>query len=937
LIYDAAPGSSEYPAANYPAWDPSILYNIGDIISYNGLVYDCDQQNTGITPGQTADETGGILYWSQLGSYQPWDINGTYGPGDVVIYNGVLYVNIQSTNPPAHTPNNDHYWQTLNTYYGVPAIYPGNQTQVPDSVIQANEGIDNTPAFRGNIHARFQRFPLANFGNRIPSMRAELALGKGNGPVIWQSAELDGVGPGAALLNLNLPIETTDFLVACSRFRPNGGGPTTLPDDGVNTWQMFVGGDNRAIFYCANPVATPTLSISFWDNSGIGGITYDFGASVAVIRGASSYTKSSATGPILPLSVTNGLTSLTLSTGDILWLAALFTFSDENRETLDVGVLCFDPPGTYGTDLSAQAFEALNKSAQTDIVVSGIPSNRLGQVVLDICQRAGLDSTMVDVSLLTAGNVFPNDIVQGYAITRPTSAAEIIKQLMDLYFFDGCESDGKLKFVPRGLDPVITIPEEDLGLLEDDAKVKPEQIEQSQDLPKRVTIYYNDIGMDFQQGKQEKQRSSRIIKTRQQETIEAAVTMDPSFARQVAEKTLFLKWLERNSYITNLWRAIYALIDPTDVVRFVYGGATFQMRLTECLLGQGLATKLSGLGDNAKNYLSIVAGSNGSGFKPQPLILAAPTLLFLFDTPLLRDIDANPGGTGYYAGMSSTIVTWTSGTFFRSTDDANYAQVDTSSDAVPFGYAQSALGDPRSPWTWDRANSLTVKMSLGQLTGASDLNVLDGWNAALLGNTSTGVFEVIQFQSAVLNVDGTYTISKLLRGRRGTEGAIGTHGIGDLFVLLPTGMRHEKDPLSVVNQLRYYKAASSGQDISSLASQQFTNSGNDLRPYAATSVKGTRDISGNLTATWIRRTRIGGDWLDGIGTVPVSEDAESYQVDVMNGSTVVRTISGLSSPTASYSAADQTTDFGSPQASVSLRIYQMSAQIGRGFRKAVTV
>lgn len=49
------------------------------------------------------------------------------------------------------------------------------------------------------------------------------------------------------------------------------------------------------------------------------------------------------------------------------------------------------------------------------------------------------------------------------------------------------------------------------------------------------------------------------------------------------------------------------------------------------------------------------------------------------------------------------------------------------------------------------------------------------------------------------------------------------------------------------------------------------------------------------------------------------------------GGAVVRTLTGLSGPTALYSAADQTTDFGAPQSLVHLAVYQVSAVAGRGF------
>lgn len=937
LIYDNSPGTSEFPAADYPPWNPATLYNIGDIVSYLGLVYTCTQQNTNIFPGQPAIDTGGILYWSQLGSYQPFTVSGTYGPGDVVISDGQLYVNIQSTSSPAHTPSNDHYWRTLRSYYGIPTIYPGTQTQLPDPDIQANEGVANTPAFRGTCYAKFKAFPLANFGNRIPSIRAEIAFGAARGPYIVQQNFVQNLEPSDPTVSIGLPIETTDFLLACGRWNQDEtpSAVPTISDTAGNTWTLLYADDDIVVAYCDAPLASSGTDVSFVYNGSL--FPYNADAYVVHVRGFNSYAKAIADGTASPAAVTLGPISISVPTGGSThWVAALFTFTDAQGGTMTLAPLFWADPAHLPPDTFDFLFPAAATSWST-VLKFGIPTNTLASVVTDLCKRSGLDSSMIDVSLLTPETIFPNDIVDGDAITRPMAAAEAIKTLFQSFIFDACETDGTLKFVPRGLDPVLTIPEDDLGLLEDGAKVKPEEIAQAQDLLYQVNVFFNDLAMAYQQGKQLKQRSSRIIKTKQQQTLELPLTMAASRARQIAEKTLFLSWLERSSYVTNLWRAIYCRLDPTDVIEFVYGGQTFQIRITECLIGQGFVVKINGVGDNANNYQSAAPGSSGSGFTPQPLPIAGPTILFLLDIPLIRDGDSNPGGTGWYAAMSSALVNWVSASLYRSSDNANFALLDVTGVPAPFGYASNALGAPRSPWTWDRLSSLTVKMSVGTLEAASALNVLNGSNAAIYGDPTSGNWEIIQFQTPTLNPDGTYTITTFLRGRRGTEGNCGSHANGELFILLPAGTRRENDALALLNQSRYYEAVTSGQGIDPTESQQFKNTGNDLRPYAVTSVAGARDGSNNLTVTWIRRTRIGGDWLDGVGTVPLSEDSEAYEIDIYNGLTVVRTLSGLSSPTASYSAADQTTDFGSPQAAIAVKIYQISGEVGRGFAKSVTV
>jgi hypothetical protein len=101
-------------------------------------------------------------------------------------------------------------------------------------------------------------------------------------------------------------------------------------------------------------------------------------------------------------------------------------------------------------------------------------------------------------------------------------------------------------------------------------------------------------------------------------------------------------------------------------------------------------------------------------------------------------------------------------------------------------------------------------------------------------------------------------------------------------------------------------------------------------------LRGSRNSGGDLTITWIRRTRFSGEWRD-LVDVPLNESSEAYEVDVLDGTgQVIRTLSS-SSPSVTYSAADQTTDFGMPQSVVEVAIYQLSAAVGRGFPGRATV
>ena len=100
-------------------------------------------------------------------------------------------------------------------------------------------------------------------------------------------------------------------------------------------------------------------------------------------------------------------------------------------------------------------------------------------------------------------------------------------------------------------------------------------------------------------------------------------------------------------------------------------------------------------------------------------------------------------------------------------------------------------------------------------------------------------------------------------------------------------------------------------------------------------VSAAKAVGGDITFAWLRRSRIGGDIWDN-SDVPLSEESEAYEVDIVDAGTVRRTLAA-STPQALYTSAQQTADFGAPQAAYTIRITQLSAAFGRGAPKEVTL
>ncbi|MBL4542712.1 MAG: hypothetical protein JKP97_13055, partial [Rhodobacteraceae bacterium] len=73
--------------------------------------------------------------------------------------------------------------------------------------------------------------------------------------------------------------------------------------------------------------------------------------------------------------------------------------------------------------------------------------------------------------------------------------------------------------------------------------------------------------------------------------------------------------------------------------------------------------------------------------------------------------------------------------------------------------------------------------------------------------------------------------------------------------------------------------------------------------------------------------------------VPLGEELEAYEVEILDGATVKRVLS-TTTTSALYTAAQQSADWGALLATgdtLDIRIYQLSALVGRGAPKAVTL
>ena len=96
---------------------------------------------------------------------------------------------------------------------------------------------------------------------------------------------------------------------------------------------------------------------------------------------------------------------------------------------------------------------------------------------------------------------------------------------------------------------------------------------------------------------------------------------------------------------------------------------------------------------------------------------------------------------------------------------------------------------------------------------------------------------------------------------------------------------------------------------------------------------------GDLVIRWTRRSRALAADSWNAAEVPLAEEAEAYEIEILDGAIVKRTLS-TTTTSVTYTAAQQTADWGAllgPGDTLDVRIYQFSALVGRGPPKFVTL
>lgn len=544
----------------------------------------------------------------------------------------------------------------------------------------------------------------------------------------------------------------------------------------------------------------------------------------------------------------------------------------------------------------------------------------LDQVVTRIAARAGVDADEMDVAALASTGV------DGMAISQVSAARTSIETLMTAYAF-GCVEGDKLKFVLRGGAVAATIPYDDMGATEGDPTGErlPITIRGDIEYPAQVSVTFANSLNDYQNGTQ---HSDRLIGgAKGVAAMQLPLVLTPEKAKRVAEITLLDGALAKTSVgpvgLTRKW----SQLEATDVVALIdRSGSTYRARIQK-ITDAGGARTIEPVLDDA-SVVNSVALTDNTDQSTVIVRRVSPMLLELIDGPIFRDADDDAGL--YAAGGPEPGGTWPGGVVKRGLNDTGYEDVAEFTDSTRIGEASTVL--PDGPiGIFDEQSTVTVQMN-GALENYTRDAILNGTaKAYMIGS------EVLYARTATL-VEGTiYTLSGLLRGRRGTDWATGTHAADERVVLIQTsGLRRITNQSSDLGVEYYYKGVTFGKSVASAEEQLFTNTGIGLKPFSPVDIRAAR-AGGDVVLSWKRRTRLSCRFTGSAGiNVPLGETSEAYEVDILDGDDVVRTLAVTSSE-AVYTEAQQISDFGESLEEVTVAVRQMSATVGAGHNAVATL
>ena len=539
-------------------------------------------------------------------------------------------------------------------------------------------------------------------------------------------------------------------------------------------------------------------------------------------------------------------------------------------------------------------------------------TGRLEGVPLDRLVRA----VLADFGLEAGPDVPLDGFVDGYVVDRPMSAREALEPLAELFGFDLVASGDGFRWTGRGGRVVATLAPDNL-VTADRGPVLSRTRAQETELSASLRLGFTDGEGEYRRAGVESRRLSGT--SRREISRDAAIVSRRAEAQRLADIRLQDEWAGRELVEFALSPRAVAL-EPGDVVQL--GDEADLLRIVR--VADGPARRVSARSVEPATFTAPVSASSQPRRPPTQPRVAGPPAAVLLDLPASA---TDPAALQHVAVAAEpwpgAVAVW------RSLDGGDFALHRVLELPSIIGRTLNAC--PAGPvWAFDRGTRLEVELSAASLSSVSDGALLAGANLFGLKGPD-GAWEVLAAAHAELIGQRRYRLSRVLRGLGGTERlASRTVPAGAAIVRLDETVVPIGQAPADLGRTCQYRIGPADRDHAdpSFVALAGTVGNLALRPLAPVRPAARRTPDG-IALAWIRRTRTGGDSWD-VVEVPLGEEAERYEIDILDGAgTAVRTLSS-SEQAVLYGAADELADFGTPQSVMTLRVAQHSSAVGRG-------
>lgn len=445
-------------------------------------------------------------------------------------------------------------------------------------------------------------------------------------------------------------------------------------------------------------------------------------------------------------------------------------------------------------------------------------------------------------------------------------------------------------------------------------------------LPKRMEVKHQDVDNVYAQGSQPFGVRNPSASTKQTEDVVdlSMMAMTRKQAKNIATEVVRRTWVNSRTVEIQLPFAYCELVENDMVTVTADDGSIVKARTIRIDIGANWIASIVAVREHAD--LAVAGSPVQRPVRLPPIVQLPAPIVHIMDTPSPYGTDIDTPGV-FFVACAPRGGQWAGVSVYESRDGGtSYQLATTISQQSGVGVTDTDLDagdhgeDAAGTVTWDTVNSFDIQLDndgLWPIATVTEADVLVGLNWFLV-DAGGGNFEILGARDVTDNGGGSFTLSHLLRGLRGTYGsADATKAAGArvvaLFQALPTF--HALDDTDVPIS-RSFKFLAPGQSLAEAEEVAITIEGWNARPMPVRDfdLTGTTDRLFTMRH-WTRQAMP----IGSVGPFPLDEAFEGYRLRIFDptGATLLRVkhrdargtgSPTLASPTFAYSAAEQTAD-----------------------------